>query len=341
MANWLNYCWRLVATGFGFVLFGVGGIVIPPLAAPIIYLLGGEQQIRRQRARALIQKTFALFISILRLLGVLRWHVINRERLLESGQLIVANHPTLLDVVFLVSLVPDACCIVKGNLRYNPAMRGFLAITGYITNDNGTQMLADAESVLTKGSSLIVFPEGTRSTPYKPLKFQRGAANMAVHTKSAMLPVTISCAPISLTKNSAWYDIPGRPLEFRIIVGDRIGIDSYLHKVPTVAVRQLTQDLQDYFTKELKEMTASSNLELEIKQLIIEVLDLEDISPEQIETSEPLFGDGLGLDSIDALELGIAMQKRYGIKLDAETEETKQHFASVANLVALVQSHGK
>ncbi|NIB44224.1 acyl carrier protein [Pseudomaricurvus alkylphenolicus] len=80
-------------------------------------------------------------------------------------------------------------------------------------------------------------------------------------------------------------------------------------------------------------------LEQELKQLIIDTLDLEDISVDDIISDEPLFVEGLGLDSIDALELGLALQKRYGIKLDADSEETKKHFANVMSLVALVTEH--
>lgn len=75
---------------------------------------------------------------------------------------------------------------------------------------------------------------------------------------------------------------------------------------------------------------------LELKQLIIDTLDLEDISPADIDENAPLFVEGLGLDSIDALELGVALQKRYGVKLDAESDETRKHFASVRNLSLLV-----
>ena len=69
-----------------------------------------------------------------------------------------------------------------------------------------------------------------------------------------------------------------------------------------------------------------SNLADELKQMIIDVLALEDISRDDIETEAPLFGDGLGLDSIDALELGLALKKRYNIHLNAESAETKQYF---------------
>jgi acyl carrier protein len=80
------------------------------------------------------------------------------------------------------------------------------------------------------------------------------------------------------------------------------------------------------------------SLETELKQLIIDALELEDIAVDDIVSSEPLFNDGLCLDSIDALELGVALQKRYGIKLNAKAEETKHHFASVSNLALFVES---
>jgi acyl carrier protein len=80
-------------------------------------------------------------------------------------------------------------------------------------------------------------------------------------------------------------------------------------------------------------------LEQEVKEMIIDVLQLEDISPADIETDAPLFVEGLGLDSIDALELGVALQKRYGISLAAESEDTRRHFASVRALASLIENN--
>ena len=77
-------------------------------------------------------------------------------------------------------------------------------------------------------------------------------------------------------------------------------------------------------------------LERELKQLLIEVLNLEDLSVEQIDSEAPLFGDGLGLDSIDALELGVAIRKKYDVQIDADSEVTRQHFASIANLARFI-----
>jgi len=81
------------------------------------------------------------------------------------------------------------------------------------------------------------------------------------------------------------------------------------------------------------------NLELEIKNLIINTLNLEEMSPDEIDVNAPLFGEGLGLDSIDALELGLAIKKKYGITLSSENQEIRQHFYSIATLANFISSH--
>ncbi|GAB6390004.1 phosphopantetheine-binding protein [Stutzerimonas marianensis] len=82
-----------------------------------------------------------------------------------------------------------------------------------------------------------------------------------------------------------------------------------------------------------------SQLKLEIRQLIIDALGLEDLSPDDIVADQPLFGEGLGLDSVDALELGLAIQKRFGIKIDADAKDTRTHFASVDSLAAYIHAN--
>lgn len=81
-----------------------------------------------------------------------------------------------------------------------------------------------------------------------------------------------------------------------------------------------------------------NDTEQAIKELIIEALNLEDMSPDDIETEAPLFGDGLGLDSIDALELGVAIRRKYGVNLDIDSEEIRGHFESIASLARFVSN---
>lgn len=84
-----------------------------------------------------------------------------------------------------------------------------------------------------------------------------------------------------------------------------------------------------------------SDLGRELKELIIDCLDLEDLAPEDIDDDAPLFVEGLGLDSIDALELGMHVQKKYNLKLDANNEANKEHFASVNALRRFIEAHGQ
>jgi acyl carrier protein len=80
------------------------------------------------------------------------------------------------------------------------------------------------------------------------------------------------------------------------------------------------------------------DLEAELKILIVEALQLEDLVPETIASDEPLFVEGLGLDSIDALELGVALRKRYGLRIESVTDEVKAHFANVRSLARFIRA---
>ena len=81
-----------------------------------------------------------------------------------------------------------------------------------------------------------------------------------------------------------------------------------------------------------------ADLERDLKELIVKTLKLEGIEPEEIDSEEPLFDEGLGLDSIDALELGVAIRKTYGTKIETITDEVKAHFANVRSLAKFIQT---
>jgi len=84
-----------------------------------------------------------------------------------------------------------------------------------------------------------------------------------------------------------------------------------------------------------------SNIETELKELVIFTLNLESMTPEEIKTEDPLFGEGLGLDSIDALELGVAIKKKYKVSLNVEDGSTKKHFYSIRTLADFINGSQK
>ncbi len=246
----INYLWRLFATGLSFGVFGLGGVLIPLFCTPWLYLTIRDRHRRQRVARRLVHRVFRLFIHMMAGLGVLHWQTRGLEKLNRDGLLILANHPTLIDVVFLVAFVPNANCIVKGRLLNNPAMRGFIALTGYISNERGGGLLAGAAKTLNEGGNLLIFPEGTRTRPGRPLRFQRGAANVAVRCRADITPVVIHCNPPTLSKEHKWYHIPPRAFVMTFEVKDDIAIAPFLGDAAPVAARRLTHFLENFYTEE-------------------------------------------------------------------------------------------
>lgn len=252
MLGTLNTYWRLLATGFCFLVFGLGGLILPLVAVPVLYLLPGGPLRRERRAKALVHYAFRGFMELMRVLGVLTYSVADRALLNRPGQLIIANHPTLIDIVFLIAFIKRADCVVKSSLLRNPFMVGPITVANYIANDNSEQVLELAEQSFQRGNSLIVFPEGTRTTLGQPLNMQRGAANIALRCGCEVLPVVIRCEPGTLTKELKWYQIPERRFHISLTPGATLPLAPFQQeKAVSLAARKLTRFFEDYFTQEL------------------------------------------------------------------------------------------
>jgi len=253
MLERLNHGWRVVATGLSFFCFGVGGLCLRLLVFPLLQLAVRDRRRRKRLARRAVQLSFRFFIGLMRAMGVLTWEVRGLERLQRGGQLILANHPTLLDVVFLVALVPDADCVVRSGLARNAFTRGPIRAAGYISNDSGLGLVEDCIASVRAGGNLIIFPEGTR-TPRdgREIRLQRGAANIAVRGRLDVTPIRIRCEPPTLGKGEKWYRVPRRRMHYTFSVGEDLAIDRIIadDHGEALAARHVTQYLHDYFFKE-------------------------------------------------------------------------------------------
>ena len=247
----INYYWRVLASGIGFAVFGIAGLIAGLVGIPVLRLCVPDRPRQQAIARRAVQRFFQLFIRMTVALGVLTWSVENPAPLRRRGALIVANHPSLLDVVFLVSLIPDACCIVKQSLFSNPVMRGALTAGGYIGNDDAMQMLDGAAMNLAQGSPVVMFPEGTRTEPDQAPQFGRGAANLSVRSGSAITPVFIRCEPTTLTRNERWYQVPYKPMHYTITVGPVCpAIDASQIAAPvSILVRRQQERVMEFFNR--------------------------------------------------------------------------------------------
>lgn len=255
----LERCWRIVATGFCFAVFGVGGLVVLCLLFPLLRLLVWHRPFRQSLARDVVSLSFRLFCKLMTTVGVISYEVRGLEKLQRRGLLVVANHPSLIDVVMLVSLLRQPDCVVKAAAWRNPFMLGPVSLCGFIRNQDGPQLIEDCIESVRRGSNLVIFPEGTRTRIDALLQrqvnpLQRGAANVAVRGHLPMTPVVITVTEPMLTKQQPWYLAPRRRPHFVLNVLDDMD-PAHLVSVdatPVLAARTVTEHLSDFFNCELK-----------------------------------------------------------------------------------------
>ena len=254
MLKQVNYVWRLGVTGACFTLFGLGGSLLTALVFPPLRLLPGGEIGRNRRTQALIQRFFALLIGLLRGLGVMHLELRNADALRECHNMLVfANHPSFLDVVIMLSLMPRSNCVVNSRLWRSPFWGGVVRAAGYIRYDAPEALVDDCVATLEGGAPLIIYPEGTRSVPGQPLRMSRGAAHIALRCDRDILPVILTCDPPTLTKGMPWYRIPRRAFTFRLEVRPPLKVADCVDtsEPASLAARKLTAYLEHYFTKEL------------------------------------------------------------------------------------------
>jgi 1-acyl-sn-glycerol-3-phosphate acyltransferase len=251
MLQRINWLWRLAGTGVAFAFIFFGGGLLATTLLPVLALIPGN---RRDRAQTIIRMNFLFYIFMLQRLGLLRLETEGVERLkLSGGRIIVSNHPSLLDVVMLMALIPRAQCIVKHELWNSLLLGGLMRRAGYIRNDLEPEALVRAcRAALDDGYSLIIFPEGTRTRPGSVPRFRRGFANLATLVGAAIQPVIITCDPPTLVKGEPWWRIPTHKPLFRLIVGERLDTKTYLeYEYRSIGARRLVGDLEAYYAQKL------------------------------------------------------------------------------------------
>jgi len=250
----LNYVWRLAGTGIAFAALFGGGALLALTTFPLVHLTTPADNRRRERNQVLIHVLFRFYVGMLRFLRLIDLQVSGAEKFKDgAGRLIVANHPSLLDVVLLMSLVRRAQCVVKKELWESPYLGRLVRGAGYIRNDLALDdMLTACRTALADGNSLIIFPEGTRSIPHEPMHLRRGFANIATLLQARIQLVTITCEPPTLVKGENWWIIPPRRPLFRVEVGDCLDAGSAVDgKYRSLAVRRLVRRVEEYYAERL------------------------------------------------------------------------------------------
>lgn len=236
-----------------FVVFGLGGLALGMLVFPLVALTTASPAQRVSRRRRLMQGVFQLYLRLLSVMGAASFAFSGTAR--QGPYLILANHPTLIDAVLLLTLFPQADCIVKQELLRNPFTRFALSGLDYMSNADTAAMLEAAVARLRAGRSVLVFPEGTRSLPNEPVRFHLAAATMAARAGAQCLPVLIRCEPVTTSKQARWYEIADEKPHFTIHVDPPLDPAPIVSgHAPRYAKRVLNEFLQGYYNRRLAEI---------------------------------------------------------------------------------------
>ena len=244
--------WRTIATGLCYFIFGLFGLLVGGVVLPASRIFVRQHARRERIARRIIAFTFRRFIGLAHGLGIFQYELKGFERLAKRGMLVLANHPSLLDTVFLLGFVPDSTCVVDDELFQNAFTRNALSAAGYIRNSGGSDVLRQCADALDAGTNVLIFPEGTRTPIDGTVRLRRGAANIAVRGNRDVTPVIIRCWPRTLTKGEKWWQVPPRPASYSFLVGEDLAVRSFSvdGEAPGLAVRRLTAYLEEHFNTE-------------------------------------------------------------------------------------------
>ncbi len=246
-------CVRLLATALGYAILGIASLLLACIVLPGLRAVasgGDDAEIRAQR---ILHRWVRAYLRVVESLQIVRIECTGAERLRQPGVLVVANHPTLLDVLALISLMPQADCVVKESYYQNRFLRGVAHAVGYIPKRTGAQVVASCVERLVRGRSLIIFPEGTRSPANGLGRFLRGAAHVALRSGCDPVPVTIRCDPPNLYHGRRWWDVPDGRFVLTLRVGEPLRVKDVVdaEASPPRAARMLTESLHDYFERNL------------------------------------------------------------------------------------------
>ena len=240
-----NFCGCFMKI-FAMTVFGVGAVILAVFVFPFIRLFTLHRKDFGVVARAYVSHTFRVFLGFLNLLHVSIRKVENEDdyRNIHS-KIIIANHPSLLDFVYIMSLVPNSTCIVRGGLTKTP-LRGVIK-QAYITNTTTFEdMCLECKKLTDMGCNVIIFPEGTRTPRHGKNNYKKGAARIALYCGCDVQPIFIGGSDkYGLGKHDPlWSYNHVEPYLYDFKKLPVISIDEYKDLSEPIAAKRLTDKME-------------------------------------------------------------------------------------------------
>lgn len=246
---------RSTLAGLCFIVFGAVALFGVCVPLPALLLVTPRSR-RALRVRGLASVGFRILICMIEGCGLAKIELEGTETLATEGCLLVANHPSYLDAVFLMAYFPHVNCVMKPALLNHPLFFPFTRFGGYIagSEQNPLKLVESCRAAAERGDTILIFPEGTRTTPGTPMHFRRGTAQIALRAELPIVPVVIICDPPALTHGRPWYRMPGKQVRLVIRFQPSRAATDFSGEPPSALprmARQVTRGLENYFITQL------------------------------------------------------------------------------------------
>lgn len=235
---------RGALTVFCFGLFGVGALFIRYLIFPF--------QKNKTENYETLQKSWQFFIWLLQAITIIKLDIddINRLKNLKNS-IIISTHPSFIDIVILMSIIPHSTCFVAEKLSNNPFFKGMVDLLFILEGQEQEKWVKQACDMLDEGINIIIFPMGTRHKKNEFLKIRRGAALIAQKSGKDIEAVKIDTSFDFLANHQAIYDAGLEPVLYKINYIGKISTENYLQQFPDEV------SFKTEVTKEIKKMLYS------------------------------------------------------------------------------------
>lgn len=206
---------RGLGVAFAILVFWTGALGLAWLVLPYVYLRERAPLSRRRRIQNVVAAAWRWFHRMLDRSTLYRCRYVGETASVSGPRVLVANHPSLLDVTVILSRMPEACCVVKSSLMNSPLVGRLLRACGHVAAGDGSLMagigvLEAVRDRLNEGFPVLVFPEGTRSPLGGMHRFRRGAFEIAQRAGVPVVPIFLRCDPPALGKGTPVWRHPRR-----------------------------------------------------------------------------------------------------------------------------------
>ena len=245
----MKQLFKQITIALCFISFGVFCMFGNLFFVPVAVLRLNRFKPVENFCRDLTYVSWRIFLWLIFLYGSVSARFKDELNLPNGGAVIIANHPSLLDVVILLSHIRRANCVVKAELAKNIFLFGAIKAANYILNTGNEEMLNLAKNALQNGQNLIIFPEGTRTKD--KINMQKGAFYIAINGAKELIALSIKMSPKSLKKGQSWYDTPKTTMKYEIATLTRLDLGEFeKERANPIRVRLLHEKMQNLYEKE-------------------------------------------------------------------------------------------